>query len=100
LRWLVLVAIVLLGLGCESLDEPAADLGERPASTAVSSVEIRPTATPYIAPLTSRSQDRVAAQVVRVIDGDTIEVEMGGQLHTVRYIGVDTPETKHPTKGV
>jgi micrococcal nuclease len=38
--------------------------------------------------------------VVRVIDGDTIEIEMDGQLYTVRYIGVDTPETKHPTKGV
>lgn len=36
-------------------------------------------------------------KVVKVIDGDTIEIE-GGQ--KIRYIGVDTPETKHPTKGV
>ncbi len=35
--------------------------------------------------------------VLRVIDGDTIEVE---GLGTVRYIGVDTPETKHPQKPV
>ena len=32
------------------------------------------------------------AFVVRVIDGDTIEVSMYGQTFRVRYIGVDTPE--------
>lgn len=35
--------------------------------------------------------------VLRVIDGDTIEIE---KLGTVRYIDVDTPETKHPQKPV
>lgn len=35
--------------------------------------------------------------VLRVIDGDTIEV---GKLGKVRYIGVNTPETKHPSKPV
>ncbi len=33
--------------------------------------------------------------VTRVIDGDTIELHDG---RVVRYIGVDTPETKHPSK--
>ena len=36
-------------------------------------------------------------KVARVVDGDTIEIE-GGQ--TVRYIGIDTPETVHPQKTV
>lgn len=36
-------------------------------------------------------------RVVNVVDGDTIEIEGGAR---VRYIGVDTPETVHPTKGV
>ena len=31
-------------------------------------------------------------QVLRVIDGDTIEVEMDGDPYRVRYIGIDTPE--------
>lgn len=35
--------------------------------------------------------------VTRVIDGDTIEIETGQK---VRYIGIDTPELHHPTKGV
>lgn len=42
----------------------------------------------------------VEAKVVRVIDGDTIEVEVGGQARKLRYIGVDTPETLDPRKGV
>jgi micrococcal nuclease len=37
--------------------------------------------------------------VVKVIDGDTIDVDLDGQRVRVRYIGINTPETKHPTKG-
>ena len=40
------------------------------------------------------------AVVVRVIDGDTLRVWISGELCTVRLIGVDTPETVHPTKKV
>jgi micrococcal nuclease len=40
------------------------------------------------------------ATVVRVIDGDTIEVDLGGLRYTVRYIGMNTPETNHPSRGV
>jgi micrococcal nuclease len=36
------------------------------------------------------------AYVTRAIDGDTIEVRIGGRLEDVRYIGVDTPETVKP----
>jgi micrococcal nuclease len=38
----------------------------------------------------------VRAEVVRVIDGDTIEVSIGGHTDDVRYIGIDTPETVKP----
>lgn len=34
--------------------------------------------------------------VVRVVDGDTIVVALGGGEETIRYIGVDTPETVKP----
>lgn len=40
------------------------------------------------------------ATVVRVIDGDTIHVEINGKKKKVRLILVDTPETKHPRKPV
>jgi micrococcal nuclease len=38
----------------------------------------------------------VRARVLRVIDGDTIEVSIGGSTDDVRYIGMDTPETVKP----
>ncbi len=36
------------------------------------------------------------AAVTRVIDGDTIEVDIAGTTYRVRYIGVDTPELGEP----
>ncbi len=36
------------------------------------------------------------AQVVRIVDGDTIDVQIGGQTLRVRYIGMNTPETGQP----
>jgi micrococcal nuclease len=38
----------------------------------------------------------VTARVARVVDGDTIEVEVDGAEEDVRYIGVDTPESVKP----
>jgi micrococcal nuclease len=38
--------------------------------------------------------------VSRIIDGDTIEVLINGQPYRIRYIGMDTPDTNHPTKGL
>jgi len=52
------------------------------------------------APVASQS-DSAVVQVVRVIDGDTIWICcIAGKREGVRYIGINTPETKHPTKGV
>lgn len=42
----------------------------------------------------------IAYPVVRIIDGDTIVVERYGEQVKVRLIGVDTPETVHPSKPV
>jgi len=45
--------------------------------------------------------DSTTVQVVRVIDGDTIQVCcVFGDRVRVSYIGIDTPETHHPMKGV
>ncbi len=35
-------------------------------------------------------------RVVRVIDGDTIKVDIAGEIETVRLIGIDTPELAGP----
>jgi micrococcal nuclease len=39
---------------------------------------------------------RAVAEVVRVVDGDTVEVRIGDAVEDVRLIGVDTPETVKP----
>ena len=47
------------------------------------------------------SQDSTVVQVVRVIDGDTIQVCcVFGDREKVRYIGINTPEIHHPMKGI
>lgn len=37
-----------------------------------------------------------SAVVTHVVDGDTIDVRIGGREERVRLIGIDTPETKRP----
>jgi len=39
-------------------------------------------------------------EVTRVIDGDTVEVRDGARVLTVRLIGIDTPETVHPSEPI
>jgi micrococcal nuclease len=41
----------------------------------------------------ARSQ---GATIVRVVDGDTLRVEINGQEKVVRLVGIDTPETHKP----
>ncbi|RYM05773.1 nuclease [Sporolactobacillus sp. THM7-7] len=42
----------------------------------------------------------VSAKVLKVVDGDTIDVLYKGEENTVRMLLIDTPETHHPRKGV
>lgn len=44
--------------------------------------------------------DADPATIRRVVDGDTIEVLVGGQVDTVRLILIDTPETRAPGEPV
>jgi micrococcal nuclease len=40
------------------------------------------------------------AVLVRVVDGDTVVVDIGGDRETLRLIGIDTPETVKPNSPV
>lgn len=42
------------------------------------------------------TQEDMVARVRGVIDGDTIDVLLGGEVHRVRYIGVNTPDEGEP----
>lgn len=63
--------------------------------------ELMPTTIPEESPTTptpsSSRINREKAKVAKVIDGDTIKLEDG---RVVRYIGIDTPETVHPSKPI
>lgn len=59
--------------------------------------ETSPTATGSSTP---EPEDDTNATVTRVVDGDTIKTTFEGQLLTIRLIGIDTPETVHPTEPV
>jgi len=91
--WRVIFAalvLVLAALACSG--DPEA--GDRPGAT-LTRAPRAPTSFP--APPAS---DLVEAHVIRVVDGDTIKVRIDGTDYRLRYIGVDTPETNHPTLGV
>lgn len=47
----------------------------------------------------SGSQSAIAL-VTRVVDGDTLEARIGGEIEDVRLIGIDTPETVDPDSPV
>ena len=53
-----------------------------------------------MATMAQRGSGPVTARVERVIDGDTLVVRYQDESHTIRLIGVDTPETVHPTRPV
>jgi len=82
----ILIAVFSLALGC-AVSPQEAPSGVTPSSTP----EPRTTV-----PALGQSNKLVQASVVRIVDGDTIEVNISGNLHRVRYIGIDTPETGQP----
>jgi micrococcal nuclease len=49
--------------------------------------------------LPAAAQSALEGTVTRIVDGDTIHVDVGGRVEKVRYIGVNTPEVHHPRKG-
>lgn len=74
------------------------------------SKEVPVTSVTNIVPATTTSKEAPATvksvvvgkeyEVVKVVDGDTIDVLVDGEVVRVRYIGINTPETVHPTRGV
>ncbi len=100
LQWgvlLIIAGILAAGFGVDIFSLPA--LQELlPITTPVTAL---PEGTPSPGAPTGGIPDGVPegviqATLVRVVDGDTIEVTIGGQQLTVRYVGVDTPERGEP----
>jgi micrococcal nuclease len=56
-------------------------------------------ATLLAAPAPRAAPRSVTGQVVYVVDGDTIHVQLGQRVEKVRYIGVNAAEIPHPRHG-
>ncbi|MFH1182732.1 MAG: thermonuclease family protein [Candidatus Moraniibacteriota bacterium] len=56
-----------------------------------------PTPDANSSPSLCSDKQECVARITNVVDGDTIDISTGER---VRYVGVDTPETKHPIKKV
>jgi micrococcal nuclease len=85
---------------------PKPTLAARP--TLAPTHNLAPTPTPPAATLEATGRPNTiepsgptqGAVVLRVVDGDTIRVDIAGQEYALRYIGIDTPETVHPSRPV
>lgn len=60
--------------------------------------EVTPTQIPVISEFVPPEKDLYS--VVKVIDGDTISVNVNGKIETIRLIGIDSPESVDPRKPV
>lgn len=95
MRMLLAIVTVAVMVGCASTATVPikSEAGERSASPLPSSHR-------DISVSTAPPQAAQSARVVRVIDGDTVDVELAGRTERLRLIGMDTPETVDPRTAV
>ena len=106
---LLLAFPLTLFAACTDAGAPEPTRGTSEPAPAASAVE--PPAPPSSAPSpTPRLPAGIDAEVLRVTDGDTIRVRLrpadaralgteDGRVERVRYIGMNTPETRHSPRG-
>jgi micrococcal nuclease len=103
----ILVFVVgLAAMGSFQRNDPAsptsANATASPSSGALAVASAAQTIEASSIPLSAfgPTTETTKADVVRIVDGDTIVVAYGGKQYKVRYIGMDTPETKDPNTAV
>lgn len=77
--------------------EPVEKAPEAQAEVLSANEEVEPSEQTVEAQVAEAEPQKETVEVTRIIDGDTIEIE-GGQ--KIRYIGIDTPESKDPNRPV
>lgn len=85
---IISIIILLVSYGLHSTGNPLLLLNDSSSSSAAVNTDKLETATK-----SGSIASGTTATVIRIIDGDTIEISGGRK---VRYIGVDTPETQDP----
>ena len=81
MKKILFLIIIITALGCaiEAVPSPEVDLSPKESKTE------------------NNNPNLVQYKVIRVIDGDTVELKNGERL---RYNDIDTPETVHPSKPI
>ena len=92
------ILAVLIWSGCAETAPPEPH-SISPAPTLTGTPAATATAGTISNPSTPAGVNAEVGLVTEVVDSDTIKVNIGGSVHTVRYILIDTPETVHPTVG-
>jgi len=92
----LILAIVLVG--CTTISPPPPVPQAPVPAVPAPAPAPEPTPLPQPEPTAEPEPDVETTQalVTRVIDGDTVEVEIDDSLYKVRYIGIDTPEVGQP----
>jgi micrococcal nuclease len=96
-----LLGVVILVAACDNErdDRESRVSSPSPGATVSATPTRAPSgATPSRTASNAPTRTAESGRVVRIVDGDTIIVELGGRQERVRYIGVDTPETVAPDR--
>ena len=99
-KWLatiliVITAFTLTGKITKSLPVPTSTSSPSPSANPTPEVLINQNALPTASPIPN--PNITFAKVKNVVDGDTFTLESG---QVIRMIGIDTPETVHPSKPI
>jgi len=90
------ISIVVVFFALVLLQNAFGDVWQKYQKDIIAIRQLTPSPTPQVLAAT----DNVLWLVTKVVDGDTIEVQFEGVKETIRFIGIDTPETKDPRKPV
>lgn len=110
MRNIYLLLLALLGLAACRVEittdllptaaPTAPALPTSPAAATATDAGTERTPAPIAADYPRAPTDLTQAPVVKIVDGDTIDVRIDGEVERVRLIGIDTPETVDPRRPV
>src|SRR3982751_2364887 len=100
LLFLLSVLVIILGFGIiwlreDNLKTISIKPSLKPTSLPISSSVASPSAAVSKNTSATLGIESEGVKVIKVVDGDTLQIEGGS---TVRFIGIDTPETKDPRR--